>query len=225
MLCKSKVLCSQAQVEHYFNGLITKRSFLFIENDDSQILLFLISKTIIYRRRTACTSEISRNLKSLLSLLFCYKCLYFHRQDSRLSCPKYSSLFVFVSSRMHAEECSQTRQKLLRVRLQTSSGMTRMKTKNKETKERKKNKRAIACAQGCLRSHVTQRFLHDRQGTNAPSSVPQRLLLAAWYSNKNQFSLSDLSPVSLRHKEASSVEERGTDKGWFSPATESESES
>ena len=57
--------------------------------------------------------------------------------------------------------------------------------KNKETKKRKKNKLAIACAQGCLRCHVTQRFLHDRQGTNAPSSVPQRLLLAAGYSNKN----------------------------------------
>ena len=51
--------------------------------------------------------------KSLLSLLFCYKCLYFYRQDSRLSCPKYSNLFVFVSSRMHPEEglqCSKVKE-------------------------------------------------------------------------------------------------------------------
>ena len=62
----------------------------------------------------------------------------------------------------------------------------RKNQRNKETKKRKKNKRAIACAQGCLRCHVTQRFLHDRQVTNASSSVPQRLLLAAGYSNKNR---------------------------------------
>ena len=207
------VLCSQAQIEH----MTTAKSCCLNHSRQK------------YRGEGRLVHPKYREIlqcKSLLSLLFCYKCLYFYRQDSRLSCPKYSSLFVFVSSRMHAEEGLQLDEtKTAASETIEIVGCDTHEKKNKETKKRKKNKRAIACAQGCLRCHVTQRFLHDRQGTNAPSSVPQRPLLAAGYSNKNQFSLSDLSPVCLRHKEASTVEERGTDKGWFSPATESESES
>lgn len=215
MQMAKNVLCSQAQIEH----MTTAKSCCLNHSRQK------------YRGEGRLVHPKYREIlqcKSLLSLLFCHKCLYFYRQDSRLSCPKYSSLFVFVSSRMHAEEGLQLDE------TKTAASETieivgcdthekKNRKKNKETKKRKKNKRAIACAQGCLRCLVTQRFLHDRQGTG--SSVPQRPLLAAGYSNKNQFSLSDLSPVCLRHKEASTVEERGTDKGWFSPATESESES
>lgn len=217
MQMAKNVLCSQAQIEH----MTTAKSCCLNHSRQK------------YRGEGRLVHPKYREIlqcKSLLSLLFCYKCLYFYRQDSRISCPKYSSLFVFVSSRMHAEEGLQLDER------KTAASETieivgcdthekKNRKKNKERKKRKKNKRAIACAQGCLRCHVTQRFLHDRQGTNAPSSVPQRPLLAAGYSNKNQFSLSVLSPVCLRHKEASTVEERGTDKGWFSPATESETKS
>ena len=108
ILCKciKNVLCSQAQIEHYFSGLITKRSFLYkMTTAKSCCLKYSRQK---YRGEGRLVHPKYREIlqcKSLLSLLFCYKCLfYFYRQDSRLSCPKYSSLFVFDSSRMHAEK-------------------------------------------------------------------------------------------------------------------------
>ena len=85
------VLCSQAQIEH----MTTAKSCCLNHSRQK------------YRGEGRLVHPKYREIlqcKSLLSLLFCYKCLYFYRQDSRLSCPKYSSLFVFVSSRMHAEE-------------------------------------------------------------------------------------------------------------------------
>ena len=147
------VLCSQAQIEH----MTTAKSCCLNHSRQK------------YRGEGRLVHPKYREIlqcKSLLSLLFCYKCLYFYRQDSRLSCPKYSSLFVFVSSRMHAEEGLQLDE------TKTAASETieivgcdthekKNRKKNKETKKRKKNKRAIACAQGCLRCHVTQRFLHD----------------------------------------------------------------
>lgn len=219
MLCKlvKNVLCSQAQIEH----MTTANPAVLIIQDKN-----IEEKDGLYIRNIEKSYNVSR---------FCLCCfvinVYIFIAKTRGFRVPSTVVCSFLSRHACTQRrvCSQTREKLLRVRLQRSSGVTRMKKKtekkNKEKKKRKKNKRAIACAQGCLRCHVTQRFLHDRQGTNAPSSVPQRPLLAAGYSNKNQFSLSDLSPVCLRHKEASTVEERGTDKGWFSPATESESES
>lgn len=91
MQMAKNVLCSQAQIEHMTT---TKSCCLNHSRQKYRGEGRLVHPK--YREILQC--------KSLLSLLFCYKCLYFYRQDSRLSCPKYSSLFVFVSSRMHAEE-------------------------------------------------------------------------------------------------------------------------
>lgn len=135
------VLCSQAQIEH----MTTAKSCCLKHSRQK------------YRGEGRLVHPKYREIlqcKSLLSLPFCYKCLYFYRQDSRLSCPKYSSLFVFVSSRMHAEEGLQ----LDETKTAASDtieivGCDTHEKKNRKKKQRNKEKKEKQ-AGNCMRARL-----------------------------------------------------------------------
>lgn len=128
MQMAKNVLCSQAQIEH----MTTAKSCCLNHSRQK------------YRGEGRLVHPKYREIlqcKSLLSLLFCYKCLYFYRQDRGFRVPS-TVVCSFLSRHACTQRrvCSQTRQKLLRVRLQRSSGVTRMKKKKQKKKTKKQRK-------------------------------------------------------------------------------------